>query len=102
MGYWDWQGRYYAVNCLLLDGIDYESCEAILKLVMSKVIEMLLSSVVVLWHVSDALFRDQLHCFNLTMKAHAKCMEFVKSFNLPILLMAEGGYTIYNVAQCWK
>ncbi len=28
-------------------------------------------------------------------------MEFIKSFNLPILLLGGGGYTIRNVARAW-
>lgn len=32
---------------------------------------------------------------------HAKCVEFVKSFNLPMLMLGGGGYTIRNVARCW-
>ena len=28
-------------------------------------------------------------------------MEFVKSFDLPLLLLGGGGYTIRNVARCW-
>ncbi len=28
-------------------------------------------------------------------------MEFVKSFNLPLLILGGGGYTIKNVARCW-
>ena len=28
-------------------------------------------------------------------------MEFVKKFNLPLLLLGGGGYTIRNVARCW-
>ena len=32
---------------------------------------------------------------------HAQCVEFVKKFNLPLLLLGGGGYTIRNVARCW-
>lgn len=28
-------------------------------------------------------------------------MEFVKKYNLPLLLLGGGGYTIRNVARCW-
>ena len=28
-------------------------------------------------------------------------MDFVKTFNLPLLLLGGGGYTIRNVARCW-
>ncbi len=32
---------------------------------------------------------------------HGKCVEFIKSFNLPLLLLGGGGYTIRNVARAW-
>lgn len=32
---------------------------------------------------------------------HAKCVEFIKTFNLPLLMLGGGGYTIRNVARCW-
>ncbi|KAF3833578.1 hypothetical protein F7725_024782 [Dissostichus mawsoni] len=33
--------------------------------------------------------------------SHAKCVEYIKSFNLPLLMLGGGGYTIRNVARCW-
>jgi len=42
-----------------------------------------------------------LGCFNLTLKGHGKCVEFVKKYNIPLLLVGGGGYTIRNVARCW-
>lgn len=50
---------------------------------------------------ADSLCGDRLGCFNLTLKGHGKCVEFVKKFNLPLLLVGGGGYTIRNVARCW-
>lgn len=35
------------------------------------------------------------------MAGHAKCVEVVKTFNLPLLMLGGGGYTIRNVARCW-
>lgn len=35
------------------------------------------------------------------MTGHAKCVEVVKTFNLPLLMLGGGGYTIRNVARCW-
>ncbi|ELW48624.1 Histone deacetylase 1 [Tupaia chinensis] len=69
--------------------------------VTSKVMEMFQPSAVVLQCGSDSLSGDRLGCFNLTIKGHAKCVEFVKSFNLPMLMLGGGGYTIRNVARCW-
>ena len=30
---------------------------------------------------------DRLGCFNLSLKGHAECVEYVKSFNLPMLVL---------------
>lgn len=32
---------------------------------------------------------------------HGKCVEYMKKWNLPLLLLGGGGYTIRNVARCW-
>ena len=32
---------------------------------------------------------------------HGKCVEFMKKYNLPLLMLGGGGYTIRNVARCW-
>uniref|UniRef100_A0A8K9WY32 Histone deacetylase 1 n=1 Tax=Oncorhynchus mykiss TaxID=8022 RepID=A0A8K9WY32_ONCMY len=95
------KGKYYAVNYPLRDGIDDESYEAIFKPVMAKVMEMFQPSAVVLQCGADSLSGDRLGCFNLTIKGHAKCVEYMKSFNLPLLMLGGGGYTIRNVARCW-
>ncbi|KAK7833616.1 hypothetical protein U0070_020637 [Myodes glareolus] len=68
---------------------------------MSKVMEMLQPSAVVLQYGSDSLSGDGLGCFNLAIKGHAKCVEFVMSFSFSMLMLGGGGYTIRNVALCW-
>ena len=40
-------------------------------------------------------------CPNLFVLGHAKCVEVVKTFNLPLLRLGGVGYTIRNVARCW-
>jgi hypothetical protein len=30
-----------------------------------------------------------------------RCLEFVKKFNLPLMVLGGGGYTVRNVARCW-
>lgn len=44
---------------------------------------------------------DRLGCFNLSLKGHADCVEFVNSFNIPTLVVGGGGYTLRNVPRCW-
>ncbi|CAF2492751.1 unnamed protein product [Rotaria sp. Silwood2] len=95
------RGKYYAVNFPLRDGIDDDTYETIFKPVMTKVMETYQPNAVVLQCGADSLTGDRLGCFNLTLKGHGKCVEFIKSFNLPILLLGGGGYTIRNVARAW-
>ena len=35
------------------------------------------------------------------LAGHGKCLEFIKKYNLPLLMLGGGGYTIRNVARCW-
>jgi len=95
------RGKYYAVNFPLRDGIDDESYEQIFQPVLAKVMESYQPSVIVLQCGADSLSGDRLGCFNLTLKGHGKCVEFLKKYNLPMLLLGGGGYTIRNVARCW-
>lgn len=37
----------------------------------------------------------------IVIVGHAQCVNFVKKFNLPLLILGGGGYTIRNVARCW-
>ena len=34
-------------------------------------------------------------------EGHADCVAFVKSFNVPLVVVGGGGYTIRNVARAW-
>ncbi|CAF0976455.1 unnamed protein product [Adineta ricciae] len=95
------RGKYYAVNFPLRDGIDDDTYETIFKPVILKVMETYQPNAVVLQCGADSLTGDRLGCFNLTLKGHGKCVEFIKSFNLPLLLLGGGGYTIRNVARAW-
>ena len=94
-------GKYYSINFPLKEGIDDQSYESIFKPVISKVMEVYRPSAVVLQCGADSLTGDRLGCFNLSLKGHAECVKFVKSFNLPTLVLGGGGYTIRNVARCW-
>lgn len=49
----------------------------------------------------DSLSGDRLGCFNLSMEGHANCINFVKSLNIPLMVLGGGGYTMRNVARTW-
>ncbi|XP_024393389.1 histone deacetylase 19 isoform X2 [Physcomitrium patens] len=95
------KGKYYSLNVPLDDGIDDESYQSLFKPIMSKVMEVFQPGAVVLQCGADSLSGDRLGCFNLSVKGHAECVRFMRSFNVPLLLVGGGGYTIRNVARCW-
>lgn len=94
-------GKYYSVNVPLRDGIDDHSYETVFRPVMDKVMEMYRPTAIVLQCGADSLTGDRLGCFNLTLHGHAKCVAHMKSFNVPLLVLGGGGYTVRNVARCW-
>jgi len=95
------KGKYYAVNFPMRDGIDDECYEQVFQPVVSKVMETFQPGAIVLQCGADSLTGDRLGCFNLSLKGHGRCVEYVKKFNVPLLLVGGGGYTIRNVARCW-
>ncbi|CDS13278.1 Putative Histone deacetylase RPD3 [Lichtheimia ramosa] len=95
------RGKYYSVNFPLRDGIDDESYKSVFEPTIEKVIEWYQPSAIVLQCGGDSLSGDKLGCFNLSMKGHANCVEFVKKFNYPTLVLGGGGYTMRNVARAW-
>ncbi|KAI9188755.1 hypothetical protein H9P43_000177 [Blastocladiella emersonii ATCC 22665] len=95
------KGKYYAANVPLLYGIDDEAYHQVFQPVMARVMEWYRPSVVVLQLGADSLAGDRLGMFNLSMRGHGRCVEYMKKFNVPILMLGGGGYTIRNVARAW-
>jgi len=99
IGYGD--GKHYALNVPLNDGIDDKSYDDLFKPIMRKVMEKFRPDAVVFQSGTDSLSGDRLGCFNLSIKGHSNCLTFMRSFDVPLLLLGGGGYTIRNVARCW-
>ncbi|KAJ5667221.1 Histone deacetylase RPD3 [Penicillium longicatenatum] len=94
-------GKNYAVNFPLRDGINDASYQSIFEPVIKSVMEWYRPEAVVLQCGGDSLSGDRLGCFNLSMRGHANCVNFIKSFDLPTLILGGGGYTMRNVARTW-
>eukprot|EP01035_Chromulina_nebulosa_P017258 gene17258-22789_t len=94
-------GKGYSVNVPLAEGIDDLSYEMVFKPVIEKVMDVYRPTAIVLQCGADSLTGDRLGCFNVTIRGHASCVEFVKSFGVPTMVLGGGGYTVRNVARCW-
>ncbi|THY86482.1 hypothetical protein D6C80_09894 [Aureobasidium pullulans] len=94
-------GKNYAVNFPLRDGMDDVAYKSVFEPIIAKIMEFFRPDAVVLQCGGDSLSGDRLGCFNLSMRGHANCVKYVKSFNLPTLVLGGGGYTMRNVARTW-
>jgi len=95
------KGKHYALNFPLRDGISDENYKSVFEPIIRQVMESYDPSAIVLQCGTDSLSGDKLGCLNLSMRGHANCVKFVKSFNKPLLLLGGGGYTMRNVSRAW-
>ncbi|KAL3634204.1 hypothetical protein CASFOL_021258 [Castilleja foliolosa] len=66
-------GKYYSLN-------------------VPKVMEVYNPEAVVLQCGADSLGGDRLGKFNLSVKGHADCLRYLRTFNVPLMLLGGGGY----------
>ena len=95
-------GKYYSVNYPLKDGLDDESFELIFKPVINKIMEVYRPGAVVMCCGADSIAGDRLGVWNLSLKGHGMAVEYMKTFDVPLILLGGGGYTPRNVARCWS
>lgn len=91
----------YAVNVPLKDGIDDTNYEYIFVPVMRACIDKFQPNAIVLQCGADSVTGDRLGRFNLSIEGHAKCVEFIRKYNIPLMVLGGGGYTIKNVSRTW-
>ncbi|KAI3945097.1 hypothetical protein MKW92_007677 [Papaver armeniacum] len=94
-------GKNYALNLPLDDGIDDDNFRGLFRPIIQRVMEVYQPKAVVLQCGADSLSGDRLGCFNLSIKGHADCLRYLRSFNVPLMVLGGGGYTVRNVARCW-
>uniref|UniRef100_A0A0G4IDU1 Histone deacetylase n=1 Tax=Chromera velia CCMP2878 TaxID=1169474 RepID=A0A0G4IDU1_9ALVE len=95
------EGKFHSLNVPLSDGMDDASFEGLFKPIIAMCIQRFRPGAIVLQCGADSLTQDRLGKFNLTVKGHAECVKFVRAFNIPLMVLGGGGYTIRNVARCW-
>ncbi|TIB33919.1 hypothetical protein E3P86_02905 [Wallemia ichthyophaga] len=94
-------GKNYSINFPLRDGIDDDSYQSVFKPTIQRIMEYYRPGAVVLQCGADSLAGDKLGVFNLSMKGHAECVDFVKKFDLPMIVLGGGGYAVRNVSRTW-
>ncbi|KAF2196309.1 histone deacetylase 3 [Delitschia confertaspora ATCC 74209] len=95
------RGKGHCLNIPLDDGIDDEQYKWLFSTITRRVIDTYNPNAIVLQCGADSLGGDRLGRFNLNIEAHGSCVEFIKTFGKPLLLVGGGGYTPRNVARTW-
>lgn len=94
-------GAHHSVNVPLNDGIPDEQYIRLFRNTIGPCIDKYNPTAIVIQCGADSLGGDRLGCFNLNIQAHGACVDYVKSFRLPLLVLGGGGYTPRNVAKAW-
>ncbi|KAF8835785.1 hypothetical protein BDN67DRAFT_1072265 [Paxillus ammoniavirescens] len=94
-------GKHFCLNVPLQDGVDDEMYLTVFKTVIGDTVDAFRPTSIVLQCGADSLGCDRLGAFNLSIAAHGECVNFVRKFNVPLLVLGGGGYTIKNVSRCW-
>lgn len=95
------RGRLYSLNVPLKDGIDDMQYLEIFTSVIQAVVQKYRPEAIVLQCGADSLQDDRIGNFNLSIEGHSNCVDFVCKFNIPLIVLGGGGYTVKNVARCW-
>uniref|UniRef100_A0ACD5VQR0 Uncharacterized protein n=1 Tax=Avena sativa TaxID=4498 RepID=A0ACD5VQR0_AVESA len=95
------EGKYRTLNVPMKAGMDDTGYKELFVPIMREVMEVFRPDAVVLQCGADSLSGDRLGEFNLSIRGHAECVAYLRSFNVPLLLLGGGGYTINHVASCW-
>ncbi|CAN6896759.1 unnamed protein product [Brassica oleracea] len=95
------KGEYYSLNAPLKNGLDDASFATLFVPIIHKAMEVYQPEAIVLLCGPDSLSGDALGKFNLTVKGHGACLGYLRSFNVPLMLLGGQGHTLGNVARCW-
>eukprot|EP01023_Acetabularia_acetabulum_P019024 TRINITY_DN19629_c0_g1_i12.p2 TRINITY_DN19629_c0_g1~~TRINITY_DN19629_c0_g1_i12.p2 ORF type:complete len:295 (-),score=61.15 TRINITY_DN19629_c0_g1_i12:707-1591(-) len=94
-------GKGYSLNVPLKEGMDDESYQFLFRPIVDRIISRFDPKAIVVCAGADSLAQDKLGCFNLSVQGHGDCLEVLSSYQIPMLVVGGGGYTLRNVARCW-
>ena len=87
-------GKKFALNIPLKPGISDDAFYELFKDVMTGVMGKFRPHALLMQLGADSLCYDKLGQFNLSVKGHARCLDFMLGFGVPTMMVGGGGYTI--------
>lgn len=94
-------GKYYAINVPFKPGCDNRSYHSIFSKIVDRVMEVYRPDVVWMQCGADSLKGDLIGGFNISTKGHGDAVRHMLKYNVPMVIVGGGGYTVENVARCW-
>lgn len=94
-------GKRFSLNFPVKPGLIDDSFEKIFKPIIDEIIIQFSPDVIVFQSGADSLSKDPLGRYNLSIKGHGSCIDFLKKLKLPLLILGGGGYKISNVSRSW-
>ncbi|EOA25365.1 hypothetical protein CARUB_v10018697mg [Capsella rubella] len=91
----------YTLNAPLKNHLKDKSLRNLFRPVITKAMEVYQPEVIVLQCGADSLADDMAPKFNLKIKGHGDCLQFIRSFNVPLMVLGGGGYHFELAARCW-
>lgn len=95
------EGKYFAVNVPLMDGIDDASYASVFEPIMNEVLSTFDAGAIVMQCGGDSLGGDPLGPLNLTTRGHGSAVQFIVDRQIPLILLGGGGYNASNVSRLW-
>ncbi|AAK39934.1 histone deacetylase (nucleomorph) [Guillardia theta] len=94
-------GKYASYNVPIKKNIGDENYCNIFESIVREIIESVRPDIIILQSGADSLSFDVIGRFNLSINGHSNCLNFLKKFNIPILVLGGGGYIKDRVSKCW-
>ena len=94
-------GKSFALNVPLKSGVSDDKYVDLFKVITSATKDQYRPNAIVLQWGADSLSWDRLGPFCLTIQGHGECVDYIKSWGIPLLVLGGGGYTVKNVSRCW-
>ncbi|ORE00615.1 HDAC1 [Hepatospora eriocheir] len=90
-----------AVNVPLKSGITDEGYRGVYEPIISNCIKNFKPDAIVFQSGADSLIGDKIGVFSLSLEGHGNCLRYLLQYNIPMVVLGGGGYTVENVSRLW-
>lgn len=94
-------GKNHTVNIPVTDGFNDEDAESVLMPIIKEAAARFQPHAIVCCAGAGVISGDRLGCLNMTLSAHAACLQALAAISCPLLVLGAGGFTQLNTARAF-